>query len=111
MKFKENNQKIWMENEEGKVIAEIDFPETGENTVTITHTEVDPSLGGQGIAGKLTEAAAQKIKASGKKAELSCSYAIKWFGKHEEYREILADAEAEGKKAEELAGPACDIKR
>ena len=32
MKFKENNQKIWMENEEGKVIAEIDFPETGENS-------------------------------------------------------------------------------
>lgn len=111
MKFKENDHKIWMEDEKGKVIAEIDFPEVGENTVNITHTEVDPSLGGQGIAGKLTEAAAKKIQASGKKAELSCSYAIKWFGKHDEYREILADADAEEQKAQEVAGPACSIQR
>ena len=28
MDFKENSEKIWLENEEGKVVAYVEFPET-----------------------------------------------------------------------------------
>ena len=60
-----------------------------EDTVNINHTFVDSSLRGMGMAGKLMEAAARQIQKEGKKAVLSCSYAIKWFDSHEEYKDIL----------------------
>ena len=73
----------------GKLIAEVTFPSYGDNTVNINHTFVDNSLRGQGIAAKLMEAAALQIRASGKKAKPTCSYAIKWFEKHTEFSDIL----------------------
>ena len=68
------------ENQEKK--GEVTFP-------PINHTFVDSSLRGMGMAGKLMEAAARQIRKEGKKAVLSCSYAIKWFDSHEEYKDIL----------------------
>ena len=55
MNFQYGEDKIWLENEEGKQIALIEFPKVKEGLVNITHTEVDQSLQGQGIAGKLTQ--------------------------------------------------------
>ena len=53
LNWKESENKIWAEDESGKTLAVIDFPSIGENLVEITHTEVDPSLRGQGIVGAL----------------------------------------------------------
>ena len=69
--------------------GEVTFPPIDEDTVNINHTFVDSSLRGMGMAGKLMEAAAREIRKEGKKAVLSCSYAIKWFDSHEEYKDIL----------------------
>ena len=69
--------------------GEVTFPPIDEDTVNINHTFVDSSLRGMGMAGKLMEAAARQIQKEGKKAVLSCSYAIKWFDSHEEYKDIL----------------------
>jgi predicted GNAT family acetyltransferase len=86
--FKENNR-IFKENEEGKLIAEITFPEAEEGVVVINHTYVDDSLRGQGIAGKLVEEAYMAIKAAGKKAVLTCPYAVKWFADRPEKNDIV----------------------
>ena len=75
------------ENQEKK--GEVTFPPIDKDTVNINHTFVDSSLRGMGMAGKLMEAAARQIQKEGKKAVLSCSYAIKWFDSHEEYKDIL----------------------
>lgn len=111
LNWKESENKIWAEDENGKTLAVIDFPSVGENVVEITHTEVDPSLRGQGIAEKLTVSAAKKIQDSGKKAILTCSYAIRWFSRHKEFEGILNDPQKEAEKAASLRGPACGIKR
>ncbi len=111
MEFKENEKRIWLEDENGKVVALLDYPEVAPGVVNFAHTEVDPSLGGQGIAGKITEAAAQRLRREGLKAELSCSYSIRWFSKHPEYADVLVNPEEEAAKAAALAGPACGIKR
>ena len=79
--------------------------------MNIVHTEVDPSLGGQGIAGKITQAVAEELREKGLKAELTCSYAIQWFAKHPELDHLLIDPEEERKRAAELAGDACGIPR
>ena len=109
MEFKTNGIKTWLEDENGRQIALLDHPVNKEGIVNFAHTEVDDSLSGQGIAGKITEFVAKKLREEGNKAELSCSYSIRWFSEHPEYQDILADPEKEREKAAILAGPACSI--
>ena len=111
MEFKSDQAKTWLEDENGKKIALLDHPEVRSGVVNIVHTEVDPSLGGQGIARKITQAVAEELREKGLKAELSCSYAIRWFAKHPEYADVLADPDKEKQKADMLAGPACGLRR
>lgn len=98
MDFKENAEKIWLENEEGKVIAYVEFPEIS-GTANVMHTVVDSSLRGQGIAGKLMKALVAKMGKENRKLMLTCSYAVDWFNKNRDYENVLADAEAEYAKA------------
>ena len=51
MEFTVEKNRISKTDETGKAVAEILFPAIDANTVDITHTFVDPSLAGQGIAG------------------------------------------------------------
>ena len=111
MEFKSDKNRTWLEDENCRQIALLDHPEVRPGVVNLMHTEVDPSLGGQGIAGKITQAVADDLREKGLKAELSCSYSIKWFSKHPEYADVLADPELEKQKADALAGPACGLRR
>ena len=90
MNFKEISEKIWLENEEGKVVAYVEFPEIN-GVANVMHTVVDKSLRGQGIAGKLLTALVEKMEKEGRKIELTCSYAIDWFEKNKGHENVLAD--------------------
>lgn len=90
MDFKENSEKIWLENEEGKVVAYVEFPEIN-GVANVMHTVVDKSLRGQGIAGKLLTALVEKMEKEGRKLELTCSYAIDWFEKNKGHENVLVD--------------------
>ena len=83
MDLKYEKNRIYIENEVGETIAEVTFPETSEGVFTIDHTIVDSSLQGQGVAGKLVQAAVDEIKRRGGKVEATCSYAVKWLEKHQ----------------------------
>lgn len=90
MNFTYNPNQIALFHPDSKnLMAEVTFPDIDENTVNINHTYVDDSLRGQGIAGQLMEAAAGQLRSQGKKAVLTCSYAVAWFGKHPEYNDIV----------------------
>ena len=91
MEFQETNGRIWAENEEGRLVAEITFPESRPGVADIDHTFVDASLRGQGAAARLVEAAAAQLRRRGMKAVLTCSYAQKWFGDHPEQGDLLAE--------------------
>lgn len=82
-----DNSIIYTEN--GKVLAQIDFPSAGKNIVNICHTQVNKAAQGKGLAGELVKLAAEEVRRTGRKAELSCSYAIKWFREHPGYEDIL----------------------
>lgn len=82
MKFIHEPNRIYGEDENGNVIAEITFPRTAPGVYTIEHTVVDSSLQGQGIAGKLVQAAVEEIKSQGGEVRATCSYAVKWLEKH-----------------------------
>ncbi len=84
MEFITEKDRIYATDAAGKVIAEVTFP-TVDGVSTIDHTFVDPSLRGQGVAGKLVKLAADKILAEGNQIAATCSYAILWFERHPEY--------------------------
>lgn len=89
MEFTYEQNRIFLLDDTGKLLAEVTFPDKTEHIVDINHTFVDDSLRGQGVAGKLLESAANLLRSQNKKVFLSCSYAVKWFEKHPEYRDLL----------------------
>ncbi|MDE6337831.1 MAG: N-acetyltransferase [Muribaculaceae bacterium] len=89
MDFITEKDRIYATDPSGKVIAEVTFP-TKNGVSIIDHTFVDPSLRGEGIAGKLVKLAADKILAEGNKIAATCSYADVWFKRHPEYHLVAA---------------------
>ncbi|MDR1020697.1 MAG: N-acetyltransferase [Synergistaceae bacterium] len=89
MKLTSEYNRVYANDENGRLIAEVTFPPAGAGVVDIEHTFVDDSLRGGGVAGELLEAAYERIKGDGKKAVLSCGYAVKWFERNEGKRDIL----------------------
>jgi predicted GNAT family acetyltransferase len=86
---KEENR-FFVNDEEGNMAAEITFVPSGESQVTIDHTYVSDSLRGQGIAGKLVESVVQEAREKGYKIFPVCSYAKAVFDRKSEYQDVLA---------------------
>ena len=82
MEFIKEKNRIYCENEDGKVVAEIDFDYIGNNTYNISHTFVDESLRGQGIAQNLVQMAVKEIEEKGAKVQATCSYAKHYLEKN-----------------------------
>ena len=91
MEFQREPGRIYAE-EEGRVIAEVTFPDR-DGAADIDHTFVDDTLRGQGVAGQLLQAAADQIRAEGKRARATCSYAEIWFERHPEEADLLCPCE------------------
>ncbi len=89
MNFIYEENRIYLEDDDHCTIAEVTFPSITPHQVLVDHTFVDPSLRGQGVAGKLMEAAARYFKENHLLARLSCSYAVKWFAEHPEYSDVV----------------------
>lgn len=87
MTFKEEN-KIYIEDESGKEVARIIFEES-DGIVTITHTIVDDSMSGKGIAGQLLDKVVEKARRENKKIVPVCSYAAKKLNDNEKYADVL----------------------
>lgn len=90
MDFQKSANRIFSEDAQGKVIAEITFPDVDSTTVDINHTFVDDSLRGQGVAGQLMLAAIEQIRGQNKKGIVTCPYAVQWLEKHSSYSDTLS---------------------
>ena len=73
---------IKSKDENGKILAEITFPELEPGIYTIDHTYVSDELRSQGIAGKLVEMAVDQIREQGGQVRATCSYASVWLDQH-----------------------------
>jgi predicted GNAT family acetyltransferase len=89
LKYYSLEDRICGKDESGAELAEVCFPESGTNTVSITHTYVDPSLRGHGIADVLIAEVCKKMEQEGKKIVPVCSYAVGWFERNPDKRDLL----------------------
>lgn len=84
--------RVYRVDETNSCIAEATYVFVDKNTVDINHTYVDPALRGQGVAGEMMEAVAQRLRQDGLKAVASCSYANVWLMKHRNsYADVVSD--------------------
>lgn len=74
--------------QESKRAAEMTYVMSGSSVMIIDHTEVGPSLKGQGIGGQLVQAAVQYAREHGLKIMPLCPFAKADFAKHPEYDDI-----------------------
>lgn len=89
MTFSQEPGRIFARDENGRLLAEVTFPQQ-DGVAVINHTFVDDSLRGQGVAGQLLQAVADTLRWEGRKARPTCSYAVHWFDTHPEERDLLA---------------------
>jgi predicted GNAT family acetyltransferase len=59
-------------------------------TMTFTHTEVPPELGGRGIASRLIQGALEAVRAQGLKVVSQCSFVTAYIERHPDFRGLLA---------------------
>lgn len=77
-----SNERIQYADDQGNLLAEIDFPRTSNDEITITHTFVDISLKGQGIGKELVLSVIDYAKKNNLKIRATCSFAIHYFSKN-----------------------------
>ena len=83
MEFHTEEERIYLTDEWGEVVAEVTFP-MKDGVATINHTYVHESLRGKGIASKLVQMAVDEIKSDGHKLAATCTYAKAWLQRHPE---------------------------
>lgn len=88
MEFLYEPDRIFAQDPEGKLLAEVTFP-AADGVATIDHTFVDGSLRGRGVAGQLVSEAVGQIRKAGLRARPTCPYAVKWFSEHPEESDLL----------------------
>ncbi|MCJ8191916.1 GNAT family N-acetyltransferase [Sphingomicrobium aestuariivivum] len=69
--------------------AEMTFSRTNAELIMIDHTFVPPSARGQGIAGKLAQAAVDKSRAEGWKIIPVCPYMKAEAEKHDDWDDVI----------------------
>ena len=74
---------------DGQSAGELDY-QIRDNTIVLTHTEIDPSHQGEGLGGELVRGALNLIRAeTDYRVVASCTFASAWIESHPEYQELL----------------------
>ena len=82
MEFHVSDEHVYLTNERGELLANVDFRETAPGVFDIYHTVVLPELRGQGIAAKLVAKTVEEIHRRGGKVTATCTYAKVWLKRH-----------------------------
>lgn len=87
--FKTDENRFYLENADGKVIAYVGYVVSGENVLIVNGTFVDPSLRGQGIGQSLIEQVVKLAIDNDKKIFPLCPYARKIMEANEGFSQLI----------------------
>lgn len=75
---------------DGSAVGEVDY-RIQDNSMVLTHTEIDPSRQEAGLGGELIRGALNLIRAdTDYRVVASCSFAASWISMHPEYEDLLS---------------------
>ncbi|MHB1328486.1 MAG: GNAT family N-acetyltransferase [Gemmatimonadales bacterium] len=75
---------------DGRQLGEMTYSRVNDSLVIIDHTEVDPTLSGQGIGRRLLDAAVAWGREQGTKFMATCPYALAQFKRDPSIRDVVA---------------------
>ncbi|UNA35126.1 GNAT family N-acetyltransferase [Klebsiella variicola subsp. variicola] len=90
MEILEGHNKFYVNDAQGNQVAEIVFVPTGDHLSIIEHTDVDPSLKGQGVGKQLVAKVVEKCARSSGRSSPLCPFAKHEFDNTREYDDIRA---------------------
>lgn len=91
MNFKFEENRLYLENDGDRDVAEVDFFKDKNGVYEITKTFVDYALRGKGIACDMMKLLAEEMRKRGAKLRPVCSYAKQFFETNaQEYKDVLA---------------------
>ncbi|MGJ6980601.1 GNAT family N-acetyltransferase [Aestuariimicrobium soli] len=73
----------------GELAGFIDYVQSGD-VLDLTHTEVFPQFGGQGIGGQLVQGALDQIREAGQTIVPTCPFVATFVKRHPDYADLLA---------------------
>ncbi|MBC7591334.1 MAG: N-acetyltransferase [Salinibacterium sp.] len=75
---------------DGSSVGEVDY-QVRDNTIVLTHTEIDPAQRSAGLGGELIRGALNLIRAdTDYRVVASCTFASDWITEHPDYQDLLA---------------------
>lgn len=76
---------------DGQPLGFAEYNEQGERMV-FTHTEVDPSLSGQGLGSVLAKAALEDARRRGKRVVPQCEFIARYIERQEQWQDLVDPA-------------------
>ena len=76
-------------DQDGKRVAKLQYFHSREGEINAYHTEVGPSLEGQGVGKKLIAELAKYSQENDLKVHATCSYANKVMSSSDQYKDLL----------------------
>jgi predicted GNAT family acetyltransferase len=73
---------------DGERVGLLDYS-VNRGTITMPHTEIDPSYGGQGLGGELVKGALDEARSRGLTVRPACSFVRHYIEEHPEYRDLI----------------------
>lgn len=87
MEFIQESNRFYHQNEEGKLLAEITWQKQGD-ILFVDHTFTDPSLRGQGIAGRLVDKVTEYARREGLSIMPICPYVVRKFDEDSQFEDV-----------------------
>jgi predicted GNAT family acetyltransferase len=70
--------------------AELGYRPIADRTIELVHTEVPDAAAGQGIGGKLAQAAFSWARQTGTMLVVTCPFVQKWLERHPDERDLVS---------------------
>ncbi len=94
MSLKNNTHRHRFESETDGKLSIVEYQSVDDETLALTHTEVDPSLEGQGVGSKLVESVLQYIEQNNLKIVPLCPFITVYLKRHPDWNRVVSTAYA-----------------